>query len=296
MEVIFRCFAVYVIFAAFSFFADSVVAQEQYQTEISAEFYRTDVDTGSRLTAYGASAEVFFIPVKTEGHPYAEAAFLEHVGSVYLGGLNTDIKSGTEGAGRAHAVGINFTEPALPVVITAAYRSSHMGYDPPANMEQVSRGYSFSIGNYLDRAVLAGIEYYQAAYDLQSGGMTLATTMTRDYGLFVKYVVQLPGENAWSLEGRLLSRERQSTGKSALWNTRVFVSAAYFFDRTLSAGAGLENNSGDDKYAEGISCEVNIRSFITPRLSVQVSYDRFLNANAGYPNQKRFGLALAARF
>jgi hypothetical protein len=57
------------------------------------------------------------------------------------------------------------------------------------------------------------------------------------------------------------------------------------------------SNSGSD-YSDGKSYSANVKAFITPRLSVQAGYERFLTDSdiQPQPNDRNYSVMLAARF
>jgi len=278
------------------FCAVAAYAEEQYQTEVSATYFRSDTDQDNRAFLYGGSAEVFFEPVKTAEHPYAEAAFLERIGSVFVNALNQDTKSGSqEGNGPMLQVGVNYAKPGFPLAIQAVYFTSKIDFGAPYNGNMKSNGYALSVGNFFMDTLLAGVDYTYNKTDFSSAGGPSSSTNTKDYDLFAKYLYELEHGRELSFAGKL-GTSKSDDGTETLSNNHVGLSVDYFFNRSLSAGVGIENNSGKDKDDEGRTYSANVRYFITPRLSVQATYDRFLNANPGLSNDKSFGATLAARF
>lgn len=289
-------FAVSGLFMIFVFCTAAAYAEEQYQTEISAIYLRSDANQDSRAIMYGVSAQVFFEPVKTAEHPYAEAAFLERIGSVFVTALNVDEKSGPlKGKGPMLDLGVNYAKPGFPLAIQATYAASKQDYDAPFSGDVKSSSYGLSVGNYFTNTLLAGVEYLYNTADFSFTGSS-STIKNTGYGLFAKYVYELEHGKELSFEGSL-GTGKSDDGNETLSNTNVALSVDYFFTRSLSAGVGIKNSSGKDENAEGRTYSANARYFITPGFSVQATYDRFLNSNAGFANNdKSFGVFLAARF
>lgn len=246
---------------------------------------------------YGVAAEVFFAPVKTAEHPYAEAAFLAHIGSAFVSVLNEEMKGPgpMKGNGQALAASINYTTPDFPLAIKAMYSTLKFDLDAPYNTKSKFNAYGLSIGNYFTHTLLAGVEYSYSKADSSNPLFPTITTKSKDYGLFAKYVHELEHGRELSFEGSL-GTSKSDDGTENLSNTNVALAVDYFFNRSLSAGVGIENSSGKDKDFEGRTYSTNVRYFITPRISVQAKYDRFLNANPGLYTEKSFGATLAARF
>jgi outer membrane receptor protein involved in Fe transport len=279
--------AVPVLSVVLVFCTVAAYAEEQYQTEVSADYIRLDTDKNSRTLAYGVSAEMFFAPVKTAEHPYAEAAFLEHIGSAFVSVLNYEMKTGTlEGNGQRLLAGVNYTRPDFPLAIKATYATTKLDFNAPANGKLHFKSYDLSIGNYFLHTLLAGIEYSYFKED---------SSRSKDYRLFAKYVHELEHGRALNFDGNL-GTSKSDDGTETLSNNYVGLSIDYFLNRSLSAGVGIDNNSGKDESNEGRTYSANVRYFFTPRLSVRANYARFLNANAGLSDFKLFGATLAARF
>lgn len=92
-----KCFSSLAVFAVLGFCAATAYAEDAYQTEIAANYLRYDSSLDYRSTSTTVFAEVFFAPVKTADHPYAEAAFLERIGSVRVLATDGRMKQGTTG-------------------------------------------------------------------------------------------------------------------------------------------------------------------------------------------------------
>src|SRR5512135_1000642 len=86
-------FLVFGLTAVLIFGSAAASAAEQYQAEVSPEYLRSDSDDHLSTIMAGISAEVFFTPVSTADHPYAEAAFLERSASVFFSAAQENVKS-----------------------------------------------------------------------------------------------------------------------------------------------------------------------------------------------------------
>lgn len=273
----------------------AVYAEEEYQTEISADYLRADTSQDFRSTMISASAKVFLEPVKTAEHPYSEAAFLERIGSVSVTAYDIGMKAGIiKGDGRLFAAGVNYAKPDFPLAIQVGYFNSKIDFDTPFGSPATSKsnGYSIGIGNYFTNSLLAGLDYENTRYE--SSG-TPVLLKHKNLGLFAHYVDEMEHGNALSLDGRLY-RSTYDDGIENLKNTIEHFTADYFFSRGLSAGFGIENNTGADLVNEGRTYSANIRSFISSDLSVNAMYSRSLSAHAGYPDEKFFNIGMALRF
>jgi hypothetical protein len=271
-------------------------AEERFQTEISISYGRSDFDRDYRAIMPGVSAEVFFTPVQTSEHPYAEAAFLERVGSVSVMAADEDLKSGAvKGDGPMILASINYAKPDFPLVIQAVYGTLKIDYNAPYSATWESNMYRLSLGNYITNTLLAGVSYSSDKGSLSQPGQPTITLKDSQYGFFAKYIYELEHDKGLSFQGSL-TNSTSNDGTKSLKNTNEDISADYFFSRGLSAGIGIENSSGKDLDSEGRTYSADIRYFITPSFSVSGMYERFLNANAGYAGSKSFAVMASARF
>ncbi len=288
--------AVPVLSVVLFFCAVAAYAEEQYLTEVSANYFRVDADQDSRAIMYGVSAAVFFEPVKTGEHPFAVAAFLERIGSVFVSVANFDTKSGSwEGRGPVLQVGVNYAKPGFPLAIQAQYFNSKTDFGAPFNGSIKENGYSLSVGNYFTNTLFAGVDYMYNKADFSFAGIPSSSTNSKSYDLFAKYIYELEYGRGLGFYGSF-GTSKSDDGTETLSNTNVALAVDYFFNRNVSAGVGIASSSGQDKDAEGRTYSANVRYFITPQYSVQAAYDRFLNANAGLWDYKSYSVTFAARF
>ncbi len=289
------CLFTGLLFVAFTAYAKEQNQKEQYIAEVSAMYNRSEASDDFKGTTTALAAEIFFAPVKTANHPYAEAAFLERIGSGFLMAALQDAKGTTaSGDGMAYVAGVNIARPGFPLAIQVLYTTSKLDYDAPSNATYKTNGYGVSVGGYLKDNFLAGIEYMNRKTELSAGFFPM-DFKTTDYALFTKYIAQLAGNRYLNLEGSL-GQSAFEDDTETLKNTNVEVSADYYFNRRLSAGIGIEKSSGDDESSEGMSYSANTRFFITPRFSIEAGYDRFLNSNDGFTDEWSYDLTLAGRF
>jgi Putative general bacterial porin len=271
-------------------------AAEQYQTEISPEYLRSDSDDNFRVIMAGFNAEMFFAPVNTADHPYAEAAFLERIGSVFISAARVDTKDDVlKGDGMFYGAGINVAKPGCPLAVRATYAATKIDYTEPATGNLKISEYGIRAGYYFLPTLLAGVEYDHTKRDFALAGFRGVSDKRADYGFFAKYVHELRGGREMSFEAAL-GTSSFDDGTETLTNTRESLDLDYFFNRGLSAGVGIENNSGKDKSREGRTYSANVNAFITPMFSVKALYERFLNSNHGEPSDRTIDVLLAARF
>ena len=297
-----NCYGSMAVLVALGFYTVAADAVEQYQTEMSIRSNRTDFGQDSKSITDNVSAEVFFAPVITNGHPYAEAAFLERVGSVNFAVTNGNVKSGTsEGSGPTYSVDFNYTTPDSPIAVQAMYKTTkfettEFNYVIPGNITAKTNTYGLNIGNYFMPVLLVGIGYTNSKAEIifPSPFPMMALKQT-SYCLCVKYINVLENGTALSLVGNL-SSSAYDDGALSLKNTNEYFSVEYFYSRRVSTVIGIGNSSGENLASEGQAYLVGVRYFASPRFSVSARYDRFIKSNAGYMNDMSISVAMALRF
>ena len=267
-------------------------AVEQYQTEVSAVYSRFDTDDDLRVISYGLAAEWYFSPVDTSSHSYAEAAFLERIGSVFATIQKMDTKFGAfEADGPMTQVGVNYTRPDFPLAIQAAVGYAKLDIDTFGGDVKI-KSYLLNAGYFLAKTLLAGIEYSTSKEEVSIAPTDLKQT---DYGLFGKYVNEIDNHRTLNIEARL-AREKVFNGVEDLTNTVGEILVDYYFSRSLSIGAGIENSSGPDDSRDGLTYSARARYFFVPQFSIEVGYEKFKEAHDGYAGEEAFDVVLAARF
>jgi hypothetical protein len=266
-------------------------AAEQYQTEVSAIYSRFESGADLRITTYGPGVEWYFSPVNTTDHSYAEAAFLERIGSVFAAVRKMDFELGALDAdGPVTQIGINYTRPDFPFAIKAEAGYGNLDIDTGGDVKLKS--HLLSAGYFFAKTLLAGFEYSREKEEVSIATMYLKQT---DYALFGKYVHELSDHRELNFEARL-SRETFFDGTDELTNTAEEILVDYFPSRSLSIGAGIANSSGQEASREGMTYSARARYFIVPQFSIEAGYERFLAAHDGYDDEKTLDVVLAARF
>lgn len=277
------------------FFTTAAHSQDQYRAEVSGIYTRTDYEWGGRALATAVAGEIFFAPVKTANHPFAEAAFLEKIGSASLSAGTYDYKSfPLKGDGPYYQAYLNYTSPDFPLVLEAILGTASVDYED-SSYSADSDYYSIAIGKYLSYGLLSTIGYYQR--NTTSTFMTSPTEKSKDHVYFfsTKYVRETEGGTGVNVEADLTRYQFANDDETGNDYT-ISLAGDYYFTRSLSAGLGFASAIAVDKFDDGKTYSANIRAFITPRLSLQAIYDRFLNDHDGEPSNRNFALILAARF
>jgi hypothetical protein len=284
------------LFAALVFFSHGAYAEEQYQTVVSGLYNRHDGDQNSRTISYGLQGRAYFTPVKTDGHPYGEAAFLERIGSVYGFAEKGEFSEpGREGDGPLFGIGINAAKPGVPLAVEVFYNRSTREYDPPSTPEVTNDTYGTKAGYFFTDTGIAGFQYLYSAWDNESTGFPHTILRQLQYGFFTKYDHDRGQNRLLSIQATLTKHESRKFAET-LRNTEESVLIDYYFTRSLSAGVGFRNASGTEADWEGKTYSANVQYYLTRLISINAGFARFLNANAGKENSRSCNTGVAARF
>jgi hypothetical protein len=285
---------VFALSAVLIFISTAAFSEEQYRSEVSIYHQRTDYEFGGRALDNGVSAAFFLEPVKTGDHPYAEAAFLEKIGSWNLSAGQTDYRAGTvKGDGPYFEAALNYTTPDFPLVITPSFGMSSSDYTGSFLAGMDNNYYGLAVGKFLSYGLFArvGYSYSKTTYDYIPAPDE--NSIYHAYYLYAKYVKETGGGTAINLETSLTRVQFSDDISSG--NLYPFSFAVdYYFARSFSAGVGIQVVNDDS--SDGKTYSANIKNFITPSLFLQASYDHYLDDQDGQFDYKNFTLTASARF
>jgi hypothetical protein len=297
---------IWIMFGMLLIFSGVAYAEEQYQPEIKGLYTRTDWEhVEARVISYGISGEWFFDPVRTDDHPYAEAAFLERTGSilVWLQSEEVQLPGFPIGKGPDGGVRFTFAKEGFPLVVQALYNGwrIHINGMNPSQFPKGDR-LGISIGDYITNRLVVGIDYSHtrsddflvpALFPPFFGGSSISYY---DYNLFSKYVHEMERGTGFTIQARIGQTRPEASG--TLSSTNEALSIMYYFTRNLGAGIGFKNSAGKNVIPNGTDYQANIDYFISPSFSINASYDRFLASSSGSDlnNRKSFDIAAAVRF
>ncbi len=155
-----------IVFGFLAIFALNSVAyaEESYRMETSGSYSKYDYSGGSGSET-DVALEYFFKPVKTENHPYAEAAFLERIGSVGFSVSNSDLNAGSKGSARLYDLFLRYTTPNSPLVVDVELSTQKTDQNSVLNSQNLtvikrqSDFYGVALGEYLSEGLLARIGF-----------------------------------------------------------------------------------------------------------------------------------------
>lgn len=296
---IIRKYSILVILCiSFSFFCNTSYSQERYQTEFSIEYLSSEYEDNDESKMYGLTAGVYFSQVDTGVHPYAEAAFLERVGSIHLlvGKGEMELGSIAEADGPMYGAMLTYMKPNLPIALQAIYAKTKLKFDLPLDGDTETDLYGIEIGRFFYDGLLFSIGYSHSETGLTIPIITVDETMKYDdYTLYAKFVKEKMDGTAYNIEGSL-GVSQFDNGIDDGSNTIIEVSGDYYFNRKISLGGELEINTGDYKDDEGKALAIDFKTFLNPSFSIDVGFEKFLADNDEGEDEKTFFIDILARF
>ena len=211
---------------------------QDYQAEVGISILHLDPDVGRTDRTFGIDGTWHFDPVRTQGLPLAEAAFL---------GRSSNISAGYAAQDRGS---LDFIDLGAEFYVENLYFA--------ANYERTANG-----SNVHDYGLRAGF--------LPMDGLRLTVGYDKDdltdtdiYSVGAKYVAPLIDDSAINIEGELGFADDSNE------NVRLTVLSDYFFSHEFSAGvrfAYVDRDSGNDSFVG-----VGSRYFFTPVFSGELEY------------------------
>jgi hypothetical protein len=280
------CFSIFFCFG-------TVYAQDSYQAEVSAKYYSSEDDDNIEYKIYGVNAEVYFSKVDTTGHPLAEAAFLERIGSIEVIAGKEEFKEDTnvEADGPLYGVGATFMNPKLPIAFQASFITSKLEFDSPLYGDATKDLYEFGFGYFVTDRLIAVLKYGYNEVEQP----ILGAKEYNNYELSAKYVRVLVDGTAFNIEGGLVLRQFDD-GIEDGSNTIFNVLCDYYINQKVSIGAGFEINTGDYNDDEGKTFAMDFKAFVLPRISINAGFEKFLADNDGGADKESLQVTLSARF
>lgn len=280
------CFSIFFCFG-------TVYAQDSYQAEVSAKYCSSEDDDNIEYKIYGVNAEVYFSKVDTTGHPLAEAAFLERIGSIEVIAGIEEFKEDTnvEADGPLYGVGATFMNPKLPIAFQASFITSKLEFDSPSDGDATKDLYEFGFGYFITDRLIAWLIYGYSDVEQPIPG----AKESNNYELSAKYVRVLADGTAFNIEGGLVLRQFDD-GTEDGSNTIFNVLCDYYINQKVSIGAGFEINTGDYKGDEGKTFAMDFKAFVLPRISINAGFEKFLADNDGGADKESLQVTLSARF
>lgn len=274
-----------------------VYGQDFYRIETSLVYSQLEDEDDFESKEYLLSGTIHFKQVDTGKHPLAEAAFLERVGSLLLGGgiIESDFGKGVKADGTGFGAEVTYAQPDQLVFVNALFITFDSDFDPPVDGEISSDILDFKIGMYLKDGLLVGFEYGHRETDTSIVGILDYKSESDLYGAFTKWVHELENDTAVNVLANLgVDKFDDNTGDGS--NIIIEVATDYYFNPRISIGAGLVFNTGDDEYDEGKSFEVRSGIFLNPHFSIEGVFRKFIADNDNVEDEKSIDISLLTRF
>lgn len=279
-----------------TFSSGIVYAQDSYQTEISAGYSHQEDENETETIQYGVGAEIHFSAVNTAGHPLAEADFLERIGSIAIVLGKNEFKADSvidiEADGPFYGALLTYAKPDFPIVLQAIYAKSELEFEPPWNVDLTSEAYGLGIGYFLDKSLLAEVQYTHIDTEISSSNSSLSVD---GYAFIGKFVNELSNGTAYNLEGSIGIEQFDDESDDGS-NTILGIAGDYYFNQKVSLGAGFALNSGDDKDDEGNTYGLDLKAFLNSQLGVNVGYEQFIADNDEGEDEESYDVSLIVRF
>lgn len=279
-----------------TFSSGIVYAQDSYQTEISAGYSHQEDENETETIQYGIGAEVHFSAVNTGSHPLAEADFLERIGSIEMVLGKSEFKADSfidiEADGPFYGALLTVVRPDSPIAVQAIYAKSELEFDSPLDVNLTSEGYGLGIGYFLDKSLLAEVQYTHIDAEISSSNSSLSVD---GYEFIGKFVNELSNGTAYNLEGSIGIEQFDNDSDNGS-NTIFGVSGDYYFNQKVSLGAGFALNSGDNKNDEGNTYGLDLKAFLNSQLGVNVGYEQFIADNDEGEDEESYDISLIVRF
>ncbi|MDH3976530.1 MAG: putative porin [Deltaproteobacteria bacterium] len=287
-----------ILFLAASFlFFTTAQAQESFRFEGEALIHASEDDDDIEVKVIGVGGTFYFTDVNTSDHPYAEAAFLERVGSVYAGvGIGTiDSDVGMDGDITSVMADAEFMQTGSPIFLEASVSRMIIDVDSPPGGDVTWTILGIGGGWFIEDGLRVGVEYIHEEEDRDVPILVERTIEYDTLSVNGKMVKKLGAGRAFNAEATVsyvMYDDEVDDGS----NNVLSLSGDYFFNRKMSAGAGLEYNRGDDNSEEGETFAANFTNFFIPRLYITVDVERFEADNRSGSDEDSLDVSLTLRF
>ncbi len=272
-------------------------AQEEFQTQITMTFDKSEDDDNNVSEIYNILARQHFSPVNLSNHPYAEAAFLERIGSVavFYGINNLDNPSFGKADGPLYGGIVTYMKPGFPLVIDAMIAKSDVEFNPPVDGVLTLDTYGLKMSIYVKNGFLIGFGYTRQELEVSGVSVVNGAFDEDTYELSSKFVNKFGNGRAINIEAEVGITQFDDPGDDGS-NTTIDIVGDYYFTPGVSFGSHFGLNSGDEKNVEGDTVSVNINTFVSPFFSVALEFEKFFAENSEGTDDDSFHITLLARF
>lgn len=272
-------------------------AQNNYKVEYSVEHSR-DKETIDKFEADIIAAIIYFDEVVVGSHPFAEAVYLEKSSGLALAYLDAELISGNSGFDQNGILAlVHYVLPKSEFIVDAGFIRTDGGINNGFNGGIDVNSIIVGFGAYLNANSSVMINYSKddLEIDFAPGFLPVSKEKNTTFMLDYKLVKSLDAGKAFGVEASIASSEFKNDTTSEI-NTTMAFSGDYYLDQSISIGASIDLNSGDDKSDEGKAIGVNVNVFLVPAFSVYAEVIQFNADNALGEDSDEFIVGATARF
>ena len=260
-----------IVFFSFMFFGNSASAQDSYQTAVSLLYIDSEDDDNDTAKAKAIVLEYGLRNIKITDQPWAEASFLQRVGSIALLLNQTDVDTSvSKQDSDQYYLGFSYLNPDTPFIFGANYGSTDSNINQSGSMGKTSTDtIGFELGYFVEKYTLVFFNY--SKMDLESNDFILAYDSIESIDLNLKKIFLHQHGTATNITAAIEKDDYSSNNK----NTTISIAGDYYLNMKHSVGASIDNTSGDRKSSVGRSYGINTQIFITPLLSIAAEFSTF---------------------
>jgi len=271
-------------------------ATENFQNEISLDYLREDDDLGYEGKYYGATYTRYFLPVKIDTVPYAEAAFLEQVGDLSLSAAQGTAKFPTPPNLDMNSYGVsyNYAMPDIPWSFVLAYSKTKF-HDSSQGIDVPSDDFVFGLGRYYGYGKIVAIAYSHSTAEFDVSNVPVFDYEENDYGVVTKNVYTSDKGFSANLEASITVIYRNDTGNKTT-NTDYSIGGDLYLTKAVSIGASASKNTGEDSNIEGESYDARFVMYFSALSSFELGYARFVATNSATDDFNQTNFSIGVRF
>jgi hypothetical protein len=271
---------------------------EPFSLELAPAYGFSETDY-TELDTVGAGATAYFVKVRPESEPVAEAAFVARTPSLGLRydhaslGISVDepgFQASIDADGPVYSMSLTTAYPTSPVALILNYAATELDGDVsgvwgifPFQGTGKAEGdeWSAEVALYVWRRTAFGLGYgaSEATVDLAAAGGPSNRVSEEDaaaYSLDFKHLAAV-GNGRWVdllATAEFVARENPAGGDD-LENSEYSVLATLYADRYLGFRVGVGVNEGDDQSAEGTRASIGVTLNNGTRFGLGIDIQQF---------------------
>lgn len=272
--------------------AQTAPAMESYQTEIRLGYQWRDIDTNPdiELTDVLLEGTYNLEPVSLKGHPWNEAAFLEHSMQAMVELSWSEFEISTFDAdGLVYGGGFRYATKDCPIAADLVFKTGSLDGDMSFDVDLTT--IDASVGYWVEPHAIAGVTFNYTELD-PDGTFKIEQKTIAAFG---KMVHKLDDERAINAEARV-GWTRFDSGTSDDDNVVLTLEGDYYFTPQYSAGGLVDFSFGSSDADEGLTLGVRASAWFTPQVGVMVELSRFWADDSSGADEDQAGFFVSIRF